>query len=153
MLLSSYNKSFHRSIGMSPLSVNRDNEPKVWQKLYGHNVNSVSFTFTKVDKVCISKAKRTFEKGYLPNWTEEIFTIHKCIPRQPPVYKIQDYHGSIIAGTFYAEELQKVYKDNDMYKVEDVIKSRKRKGKNEYLVKWVGYPAEFNSWVSDLQPL
>ena len=152
-LLSSYNKSFHRSIGISPLSVNKSNESKVWQKLYGHHVASDSFTFTEGDKVRISKAKRTFEKGYLPNWTEEIFTIHKCIPRQPPVYKIHDYHGSIIDGTFYAEELQKVYKDDEVYKVEDVIKTRKRKGKNEYLVKWVGYPSEFNSWVSDLQPI
>jgi hypothetical protein len=25
--------------------------------------------------VRLSKAKRTFKKGYLPNWTEELFTV------------------------------------------------------------------------------
>ena len=46
------------------------------------------------DLVRISKAKKTFEKGYLPNWTTELFTISKIIPdRYPYVYKIQDYNG------------------------------------------------------------
>jgi hypothetical protein len=30
-------------------------------------------------RVRLSKAKRTFKKGYLPNWTEELFTVVKCI--------------------------------------------------------------------------
>ena len=89
-----------------------------------------------------------FKKGYLPNWTEEVFTITKKIPRKPPVYKIADYHGDELEGTFYEEELQKVIKrDSDYYRVENVIKSRIRNKKKEYFVQWLGYPDSFNSWI------
>jgi hypothetical protein len=47
-------------------------------------------------------------KGYLPNWTEELFTIVRCIETRNPVYLVKDDHGEILEGTFYAEELQKV---------------------------------------------
>jgi hypothetical protein len=49
----------------------------------------------------LSKAKRMFKKGYLPNWTEELFTIVRCIETRPPVFLIKDDHGEILEGTFY----------------------------------------------------
>ena len=60
------------------------------------------------DQVHISKSRCTFKKGYLPSWTQEIFTVTKIIPRVPPVYRLQDYADNEIDGVFYAEELQKV---------------------------------------------
>ena len=52
-------------------------------------------------------------------------------------------------GTFYNEELEKVIKENDVYEVEKILK-RRGKGKNsEVLVKWLGYPAKFNSWIPE----
>ena len=33
----------------------------------------------------VRKPRRTFKKGYLPSWTQEIFTVTKIIPRVPPV--------------------------------------------------------------------
>ena len=64
-----------------------------------------------------SEAKRTFKKGYLPNWTEELFMVVKCIETRPPVYLVKDDHGEILEGIFYAEELQKVIKTDDVYKI------------------------------------
>ena len=91
--------------------------------------------------------KRTFEKGYLPNFSKEIFTVSQQIPRQPPVYKLKDYDQEELSGTFYNEELQKVIKEDDVYEVEKILKKR-GKGKNkEVFVKWLGYPAKFNSWI------
>lgn len=40
-------------------------------------------------------------------------------------------------------------KNDDMYRVEKILRKRKRKGLTEYFVKWIGYPVEFNSWVSE----
>ena len=101
----------------------------------------------EIDQVRISKMKRTFEKGYLPNFSKEIFTVSQQIPRDPPVYKLKDYGQEELSGTFYNEELQKVIKEDDVYEVEKILKSR-GKGKNkEVLVKWLGYPAKFNSWI------
>ena len=70
----------------------------------------------------LSKAKRTFKKGYLPNWTEELFTVVKCIETRPPVYLVKDDHGEILEGTFYAEEIQRVIKQDDVYKIQSVLK-------------------------------
>ena len=83
----------------------------------------------------LSKAKRTFLKGYLPNWTEELLTVVKCIE------------------TFYAEEIQKVIKQDGVYKIQSVLKKRRKGRRVQYLVKWLGYPESFNSWIfkQDLQ--
>ena len=49
------------------------------------------------DKVRISKYKRkVFDKGYTPNWTEEIFVIDKIIPTKPVTYSIVDLMGESI---------------------------------------------------------
>ena len=90
-----------------------------------------------------------FEKSYLPNYTEEMFTIYKRFARQVPVYKLKDDAGEILDGTFYEAELQKVIKEDDVYRVEKVLRKRKRKGVVEYFVKWKGYPDKFNSWVAE----
>ena len=37
--------------------------------------------------------------------------------------------------------------DSDYYRVQKVIKSRKRNKQKEYFVKWLGYPDSFNSWI------
>jgi hypothetical protein len=50
--------------------------------------------------VRLSKAKRTFKKGYLPNWNEELFMVVKCIETRPPVYLVKDDHGEILEGDF-----------------------------------------------------
>ena len=89
-----------------------------------------------------------FEKGYLPNFSKEIFTVSKQIPHDPPVYKLKDYDGEELKGTFYEKELQKVIKPNDVYEVEKILKKRGRGRNVQYLVKWLGYPNKFNSWVS-----
>jgi hypothetical protein len=72
------------------------------------------------DRVRISKAKRTFEKGYLPKWTTELFTISRKVPGLN-AYGIEDDHGEELEGTFYAKELQQVVKTDDVYEVEEVL--------------------------------
>ena len=151
-LVKSYNDSHHRSIKMKPSEVNDENESQVWRTLYADRKVSMRFKFQVGDKVRISKQRMTFEKSYLPAWSEELFTVAKRIGHQMyPAYKLRDYSGEEIQGTFYEQELQKVRKIDDLYRVEKVIRKRKRKGKTEYFVKWLGYPSSFNSWVTDLQ--
>ena len=148
-LLHSYNHSYHRSIQRSPDSVTKSNEKEVWMTLYGNQVSRRPYKFKVGDQVRISKAKGVFEKGYLPNWSEEMFTVYKRIPRNPPVYKIKEYDGEELEGTFYEEELQRVQTkgDEEVYKIEKILKTRKRGKKVEYFVKWLGYPEKYNSWV------
>jgi len=69
------------------------------------------------DRVRISKNKReTFDKGYTPNWTEEVFIVDEIKWTNLITYKIRDLNGDPIKGTFYREELQKT--DQNIYRIE-----------------------------------
>ena len=143
----SYNNTHHRSIGMTPSQVNAKNQEEVWQRLYGHDGKGVP-NFRVSNRVRISKFKRLFEKGYMANWSEEMFTIHEVHPSDPPVYRLIDDLGEVLDGTFYEPELQKVSVPIDkVYRVESVLQLRKVGRRTEVLVKWYGYPSKFNSWV------
>ena len=56
-------------------------------------------------------------------------------------YKITDYNGEEIQGSFYEQELQKTTQRT--FRIEKVLK---KQGDNA-LVKWMGYPKSFNSWI------
>ena len=151
-LVDSYNRSKHRSIQKKPINVTQKNEREVWHTLYADSEEDekerpVNYKFEVGDQVRISKMKRRFENGYLPNFSKEIFTVSQQIPRHPPVYKLKDYDQEELSGTFYNEELQKVIKEDDVYEVEKVLKTRGTGKNKEVYVKWLGYPAKFNSWI------
>ncbi|CAB4018765.1 uncharacterized transposon-derived [Paramuricea clavata] len=77
-LVYSYNHSVRRSKKTKPAEVTAENEKKVWQTLYDHDaVMNVKYRLKIGDQVRISKMKRTFEKGYLPKFSKQIFTISK----------------------------------------------------------------------------
>ena len=51
----------------------------------------------------ISKAKKLFKKGYMANWTEELFTIRDTHLSDPPVYHLTDDRGKPLDGTIYEQ--------------------------------------------------
>jgi transposase InsO family protein len=153
-LVNGYNTSFHRSIGMAPVDVTAANSAQVFKKLYPAQ-DAKKPNLRVGDSVRISKAKSVFDKGYLPNWTSEIFKIVEVLERRtPPVYILEDVAGEKLKGTFYEQELQKVdKKDDDLWRIEKVIKKRVVRGKTQYLVKWEGYEDKHNSWVDNIHSL
>ena len=156
-LINRYNNTKHRAIGYTPTVARQPSSYQyVFRNLYGKKVKDREQTprFQVGDKVRISKKKETFEKGYTPNWTEELFTIKEVKPTRPPTYTIQDLRGEPIKGSFYDAELQK--SSQEVYRIEKVIRKRTRTdGEKEALVKWKAYDNTFNSWVpmSDLKEL
>ena len=152
-LVNAYNNTTHSSTKMKPAQVEKKDEIVIRKRLYPkHSTSSSSsskrYKYKLNSLVRISKARRTFKKGYLPNWTEEIFTIKSREGRNKPLYEIQDFNGEPIKGKFYEEELQEV--DNPAeFRIESILK-RKKKGKQTlYLVKWSGYDSSFNSWIDE----
>jgi hypothetical protein len=69
----------HRIIGIPPAEITWANQTTVSKRLYGRKGPTKSCKFSPGDIVRLIKAKRMFKKGYLPNWTEELFTVVKCI--------------------------------------------------------------------------
>jgi len=88
-LVKSSNHTWHSNIQTEPVQVNKGNEKQMWSLLYKSN-SKVSPKFKVGDILRINKLKMSFEKGYEHNWTREIFTIHKILPRNPPVYRLKD---------------------------------------------------------------
>ena len=145
-LISQYNNSKHRSIKMKPKEASlKKNEAQVYNNLYGDLTQELRTSKYSIgDNVRITKKKTTFEKGYTPNWTEEVFKIVGIQNSNPVTYKIQDLNGDEIDGYFYEQELQKT--TQNVFRIEKIIR---RDNKNQrVLVKWMGYPNSFNSWVS-----
>ena len=133
---------------MSPVEASKKkNKSKVRNNLYGDLIylKPGKPKFSIGDRVRISKYKRkVFDKGYTPNWTEELFVIDKVLTTRPLTYKIVDLTGEEIKGSFYEQELQKAKQQT--FRIEKII--RRNNKKKIALVKWSGYPDKFNSWVS-----
>ena len=122
-----YNNTYHRTIKMKPADV-KDNTYIDFKK----EVNDKDPKFKVGDYVRISKYKNIFAKGYMPNWSEEVFTIGKIKNTVPWTYVINDLNSEEIIGTFYEKELQKT--NQKEFRIEKVIKKKSDK----LYVKWKG---------------
>jgi hypothetical protein len=107
-----YSHTVHRAIGIPPAENTWANQATVSKRLYGRKGPCKLCKPSPGDRVRLSKAKRTFKKGYLPNWTKELLTVVKCDETRAPIYLVKDDHGEILEGTFYAEEIPKVIKQD-----------------------------------------
>ena len=134
-LVAAYNNRYHRSIKMSPANVTAAKTEDIKKNLYGPlKIKPKPVKLNVGDTVLISKSKRLFEKGYLPNWTYEQFTIFEILNTKPKRYRLKDYNGEVLDGTFYAPELQKT-KKRDTFQIEKILRRRK----NQVFVKWWAY--------------
>ena len=104
-------------------------------------INNKDSKFKVGDRVRISKYKNIFAKGYIPNWSDEVFVIKKVKNTVPWTYVINDLDGEEITGTFYEKELQKT--NQEEFRIEKVI----RRKRDKLYVKWKGYNNSFNSWI------
>ncbi len=146
-LVESYNKSEHRSIGMAPIMVTKDNETELWIRQYGDKLTKPKKPpkFKLGDRVRLSKARGVFTRGFYPNWTEETFKIHAINTKYSPItYKVRDYNNEVIEGSFYKYELQSV-EDDQIFRIEKVMRTRGTGRRKEALIKWQGSPE--TSWI------
>lgn len=146
-IVKEYNGTVHRTIGLKPKDVRQKHVKGILERLNRRKMpthKSASVSKFKVnDKVRISKYKRVFKKGYLPNWTNETFTIHAVKHTQPVTYVLKDSKGEILKGGFYDQELAKA-KTGNVYLVEKVIKTKGDK----VLVRWAGFDQSSDTWVN-----
>ena len=140
-IVNEYNNTYHRTIKMKPVDV-KDNTYIDSMELHsGKEVNNKDPEFKIGDHVRISKYRNIFAKGYMPNWSEEVFIISKIKNTVSWTYIINDLNGEEIIRSFY--EKKKLQKTNQKEcRIEKVLK---KKG-NKLYVKWKGYDNSLNSW-------
>ena len=101
-IVKKYNNTRHSTIKMKPIDVKDNTYINTDKKINNKDPKS------KVgDRVRISKYKNVFAKGYLPNWSEEVFVVNKIKNTVPWTYETNDLNGEKIIGSFYEKELQK----------------------------------------------
>ena len=145
-LVKEYNNSYHRTIKMKPVDASKKSNENIIRKNYNFEIKNKKPKFSIGDKVRVSLLKNTFEKGYTSNWSEQIYVIYDIKSSNVHYYYLKDLIGEKLDGMFYQEELLKTnMKDNDLHKIEKIIK----KIGNKYLVKWRGYDDTFNSYVNE----
>lgn len=146
-LIKDYNEKKHRTIGMKPIQVNKANEGEVLKRIKKITKPALDkkppFKFSIGDEVRLNKYKHIFAKGYLPNWTNEVFTVHRVQPTIPETYILKDGKGNILNGGFYGHEMLKS-KSGNVYLVEKVL----RKRGNKVLVRWLGFDKSEDSWIN-----
>ena len=81
----------------------------------------------------VTRKKDTFEKGFTPNWSEEMFTVSEVKHTNPITYSVKD--------ELEEQELQAT--TQEIFRIERVI----RRAGNRAYVKWRGYSNAFNSWI------
>ena len=141
---------------MAPDQVRERDEARPWTRIYGDGD-----TYLKRQRrpdlppgtmVRLSKAKRVFDKGYMPNWTKEHFQVSAAKQARKgtkrPVYKVEDFDGEEVKGSWYPEEMQAI--SHNQCRIEKVLRRRTRPdGRKEKLVRWEGWPEKFNSWIGE----
>ena len=143
-LLLQYNNKKHSTIKMTPTEASQMQDPVNFRE---------QPKFTVGDQVRISRIKGIFEKGYLPNWSEALYTVHEVKRTDPITYILKDMNGEKIKGGFYTEELQK--SNQEVFRIEKVMRKKKINGIEHGLVKWLGYDKKFNKWkpMSELKKI
>ena len=136
-ILNKYNNTIHKTTKMKPIDVTND-----FFVEYNEDSNKRNPKFKVVDRVRISKYKNIFAKGYVPNWSEEVFIVNEIKNTVPWTYTISDLNGEKVIGSFYEKELQKT--NQKEFRIEKILE---RKGDKLY-VKWKWYDNSFNSWIN-----
>lgn len=140
-----------RVTGMNPADMNHTNWEPVWKRVY-----SDCFEHSHKDKryvpgttVRIDMAKGAFAKGYLPNFSKEVFKVKEVREGKPTTYALEDQKGEDILGKFYAPNLSKARLTTK--RIDKVWETRKRRGHTEYYVSWADENPRDREWITESQ--
>jgi transposase InsO family protein len=107
-LIKTYNATPSTTHGLRPDSVTDADNDIIEKRLYPESKEPIVFKFKVGDQVRIAEDRAAFHKGYIPQFSEDIFKVYRLIEDHPPAYKltIETKNGEeIVLGSFYTEQL------------------------------------------------
>jgi hypothetical protein len=151
-IIDGYNNTYHSTIKMCPNQVNDHNIRKVYYnsqnrlKIKPENARHKVGAFVR-----IARKRGIFEKHSTGNsFSKEIFQIKRVIKHKIPMYVLMDLEKEEILGKFYNNELITVdFDPNAAFKIDKIIKKRRKNGIKQLFVSWEGWPPKFNSWINE----
>ena len=153
-IVNTYNKTTHRMLdNNTPLDVHLmvkwDDIKRLSQKLFkdaNKKIQTVGNQLPVGEVVRIQSVRHTFSRAIHIRNTYEIFKVKTVNENHVPVtYTLQELDGGDIQGIFYREELTPV-QDPGLYAIE-ILKTRKRRSKTQYLIRYVHFPSAAEQWV------
>ena len=118
--------SRHRSIGMAPADIQKKDENRFWVLLFWDGDTHLKPLILQGAMVQASSHKTIFDKGYMPNWTKEHFTVSQDVPPRKGtkrrVYKLVDYDDNDVKCSWYPEELQEI--STNQFRIEKGLRRR-----------------------------
>ena len=167
-MVNSYNHTVHRSLGDTPISVNKSNEsesrlqqyllrqkgqkkPTIKRESKNELKKKKRYKFKIGQTVRISHIRSVFDREYSQKWTGELFKVKSRYRREDVnVYTLEGWDGETIEGTFYEPELQAVNVDETTeYHIEKVLRKRTRQRQKEVLVRWLHWPKKYDTWIPE----
>ena len=150
-LVNAYNSSKHRSIGnFTPNQVKKSNESLIRKFLYPPIKKQRKHTkpvYKVGDSVRISMKKAPFQKGYEQSYSYQVYEVTKVLRTYPVTYKIRDYKGEELEGSFYKRELQIVDKNDGIWPISKILGTVRRRGLTYYRVNYLGYPEDLTDLI------
>ena len=99
-IVNKYNNTYHRTIKIKPADV----KPSMYIEFNKENYKEGP-KFEVGNHIRISKYKNIFAKGYVPNWSEEVFLIKKIKNTVPWRHVISNLNREEIVRMFHEKEL------------------------------------------------
>jgi len=152
-VLAYYNAKEHSALGVSPTEASKpENEWPLMVKQYGRaamNEPEARPKYAVGDWCRIARVKELFEKGNTARWSGERFKVMAVKEGWPSMYTLQAENGESIDGSWYEAEMQRTAAptSDDLALIEEVLKKRKRGGREELFVKFLGYPDSYSRWI------
>ena len=155
-----YLTGYHSTIEMSPTEAEKDKNQQIllqtFCKIYAEaDENPQKAKFKVGDTVRIYYKRHAFHRAYDENFTREYFTITEVLDDLPVVrYKLKDYSGEPIIGSFFQNELV-AYKHSldgadDFWEGNAIAeRTNRRTKKKQYKIRWVGWPEKYDEWVDE----
>ena len=149
-LIRNYNETVIDVLGLSPAEAEL---PQNWERVaaahskhrFRMRVKKIKPRFNVDDVVRVTLIKKSFKRSYDITHSHQRYIIHAVNTiKLVPYYILKDEHDNILSGKFYGSQLIKVkipsYRGYP-------LKSRMRKSKKEYLMRFTGYSSDYDEWV------
>lgn len=88
-IIKKYNNTYHRTIKMKPVDVNKKNEKELLNSVYNYPITNSKPKFEVGDRVRLSSTVDQFRNKLKTNWTTEVFTVSKVLKSNVNYYKVE----------------------------------------------------------------